>query len=605
MEKGADVAGFIERLGKIGFDRAGSCGRGVFAACMFAILGFCLAGASVAAASPISFTWSGQSKVTEDWSAPANWADDANPAPGEEIETLTFPKLTNKVCADELGSEPCYISFNDVSGLSAKSIQIDDADDYLIGGDELTIENEGLTASPEETGSAGDVIETPFNLSTSQTWHVDGRSGGELGENGLLLTGKVTGNGNALNVELSDGPLLGLVENDTEAGPVTIDGANMNEIAANGVVSLADAQLDSEDGEPVSLSHIFFAGSGAVGRLATSDSDMDIGSPDQGIEVTSAKLDAASHVEFNVTGDGATAQAEYSQLTSQGSIELGGSEVEVVVRPPKKGEACPELTAGQTYTFVSTSGTLSGSFSNAPEHGAEIPIRFAEACEQLSQKMRIAYHESGGVQTVTGTVEAEANELKEAKEKETREQESKEKEEALLKLEEEHAKLIAEEVVAKEAAVAVIEKRQEEEAATRRRQEEESIGSMYQVGETAATGSVSLEGSTINAQSNGDAKFKLACAGTGTCAGELTLTVKSTNKKGKTKRISTAQFSISAGKTATVVLKLDASGRALLAAAHGHLSAMLTILKSYPAPSQTHTVSVRLIQQRTHVKTKK
>jgi hypothetical protein len=274
----------------------------------------------------------------------------------------------------------------------------------------ITIGSGGLTAAPAigAIGSAGDVVEMPLGLSASQTWHVDGRSGGQLGENGLLLAGDLTGSSSALTVELSNGPLLFLAENDIEVGPVAIDGANTSKVAANGVVSLLGAKLNSSDGEAVGLSHVFFAGSGSVGPLTTSDADLDVGSPAEAIEVTSARLDSACYVEFNVSGEGTSARTDYSQLVSHGPIELASSKVEVVVRPASQGASCPSLVPGQTYTFVSTTGTLSGSFSNAPEHGAEVSIRFAQACPQKSQKIRIAYHESGPTQTVTGTVEEAA-----------------------------------------------------------------------------------------------------------------------------------------------------------------------------------------------------
>ncbi len=121
----------------------------------------------------------------------------------------------------------------------------------------------------------------------------------------------------------------------------------------------------------------------------------------------------------------------------------------------------------------------------------------------------------------------------------------------------------------------------------------------------AATGSVSLDGSAITVQSSGAAAIKLTCSGTSTCAGKLTLTAKSAAKKGKkkskkveTETIGTASFSISAGKTATVKLTLNATGRALLSAAHGRLAATLTILKSAPAPAATQTESVHLVQHK-------
>jgi hypothetical protein len=108
------------------------------------------------------------------------------------------------------------------------------------------------------------------------------------------------------------------------------------------------------------------------------------------------------------------------------------------------------------------------------------------------------------------------------------------------------------------------------------------------------------------AQSLPSALLELTCTGTGTCAGKLTLTVKgSTTDKGKasktkttTTTIGTASFSIPPGKTATVELTLNRTSRALLGIDHGRMSASLTILKSSPAPSQTHAENVHLVQQK-------
>jgi hypothetical protein len=601
--------------GWFGFGRARDCRLAVHVLGVLGllILGLSLVSAPVADASPTSFTWTGQSTITENWSAAANWEGGAAPTTGEGIETLTFPRLTSSACINEPASHPCYVSFNDVSGLSAKSMQIDDANEYLIGGDQITIGSGGLSASPATgaSSSAGDIVEVPLHLSAPQTWHIAGRSGGLLGENGLLLAGSLTGSGDALTIELGNGPLLFLAKNDTEVGPLTINGADTSKVAANGIVSILGGKLDSSDGEPVSISHVFFAGSGAIGPLTTSTADLDVGSPTAGMEVTSATFDSASYVEFNVTGAGAAAQTDYSQLVSHGSIELANSKIEVVVRPPKKGEPCPTLTAGRTYTFVSTSGSLSGAFANAPEGGPEIPIRFAKSCAQISQKLRIAYHESGGTQTVTGTVEAGVAEKQE--------QEAKEHEEGIKKLAEEHAKKIAEETAAaaaaakkkgeEEVAAAAAIKRQEEvaagAAAAKRRLEEEAAATKN---EAEAQATVSLDGSTLTVQGGGKAAVRLVCTGTGTCDGKLTLTRKSTSKKGKkakTETIGTATFSIPAGKTMTVELKLNGTGRSLLVAAHGRLGVTLTILKSFPAPSQTRTEHVQLVQQKVSRKAKK
>jgi len=123
----------------------------------------------------------------------------------------------------------------------------------------------------------------------------------------------------------------------------------------------------------------------------------------------------------------------------------------------------------------------------------------------------------------------------------------------------------------------------------------------------AISGNVSLAGFTITVQSSGKAAVKLGCASTTTCAGQLTLTAKTKGngkKKAKTETIGTASFSIPAGETVTVKLALTGAGKALLSAAHGHLSATLTILKSSPAPAATQTDGVHLVLQKA-VKAKK
>jgi hypothetical protein len=112
-----------------------------------------------------------------------------------------------------------------------------------------------------------------------------------------------------------------------------------------------------------------------------------------------------------------------------------------------------------------------------------------------------------------------------------------------------------------------------------------------------ATGNVRGVGSEIKVQ-RGGAAVKLTCKGTAMCRGKLTLTAKVGGKRMKTRSrtIGTATFSISAGKTATVKLELNAAGRELLRARHGRMSASLTILKSSPSPMQTKTEKVQLVQ---------
>jgi PKD repeat protein len=110
------------------------------------------------------------------------------------------------------------------------------------------------------------------------------------------------------------------------------------------------------------------------------------------------------------------------------------------------------------------------------------------------------------------------------------------------------------------------------------------------------TGAIALLTTNISIGANGAGQVRLSCTGNATCSGKLTLTVK---VKGKNRRTHTvtlggASFSIAAGTTGAVTLKLTAAGRSRLRAARGHLSAVLSIAKSAPAPASAQTRGVHL-----------
>ncbi len=586
-----------------------------------ATLGVSLMLTSAANASGSPFTWMGNSSEP-DWSIGLNWGNGSAPSISEPV-TLEFPRIPN--CYGT-----CYKSENNLSGLTAESIALDNGDEYTLSGNEITLGSGGLTASPASgsSGASGDVLKLPIKLTgSSQTWSVAGRSGGGLGENGLAVLEKVSGSSsNALAFEISNEAVLYL-ENETEVGPAAISGADTGEAGIfNGYVGYF-GDLNFEDGNPVSLNHIFFVGSGALGALSTDAAELDVGSgldPAEGIVADSATFDSASEVGFQITGEGTTAGKDYSQLSSTGPIELGGSSLIVHGTPPSsKSDICPSPRPGQKYTFVSTTGTLSGTFANAPERGSEIPITFAKSCNHTAQTMRIAYDRSGGTKTVIGTVEEEAATNKQKEEEATKkiqeEEATKRKHEEEVRKEEAlksppgkfesptptpitgNIEATSEEATARaaqERAIREAGERAGQEAAAKKKEEEES----------SPTGSVLLDGSGLAVQSSGEAVVKLACAGTAKCAGKLTLTVKSAAKKGKkakTETIGTATFSILPNETTSIKLTLNAAGKALLGTDHGRLGATLSILKSSPIPSQAHTDSVHLVQQKVHGKTKK
>jgi hypothetical protein len=126
----------------------------------------------------------------------------------------------------------------------------------------------------------------------------------------------------------------------------------------------------------------------------------------------------------------------------------------------------------------------------------------------------------------------------------------------------------------------------------------------------AATGTISLAGTSVTVKGATGA-VRLTCTGTTTCSGKLTLTAKITTKghgkkkRSKTQTIGTASFTVAAGKTTTVQLELNPTGRKLLGTGHGHLSAQLDIAKSLPSPPEVQTKTVHLNEPKPAKKAKK
>jgi hypothetical protein len=98
---------------------------------------------------------------------------------------------------------------------------------------------------------------------------------------------------------------------------------------------------------------------------------------------------------------------------------------------------------------------------------------------------------------------------------------------------------------------------------------------------------VSLGAASLAAQSNGTLTVKLDCMGAQSCSGKLTLQVSQAAKRKRSKRttpyavtLGFANFSIAAGRTTNVTIHLNGSGRALLSAGHGRVTAHLRIAQT-------------------------
>lgn len=114
-----------------------------------------------------------------------------------------------------------------------------------------------------------------------------------------------------------------------------------------------------------------------------------------------------------------------------------------------------------------------------------------------------------------------------------------------------------------------------------------------------------LSASSLTVQSGGVALAKLDCKEAEGCNGTLTLMAKATisskahRKATRTVKIGAAMFSLQAGETGTVKIHLNATGRALLSAGHGHLAASVAIEET---EVHTWTEGVRLVARRQKAK---
>jgi len=536
---------------------------------------FVLTPSALAGSTP--FTWTGASTTSEAWSLPENWEGGVAPSASTEIGALTFPPLTSTACTVEEEAHPCYLSINDLHGLFAESMTVD-GNNYLIGGESITLGKGGLSVSPASgtTVPISDAIFMPFELDATQTWSFASRSGAKIGEDEFFQAGPITGPvSSGLTVELSNEAEPSL-DGGIEVGPLTIAGADPGEAGVfNGAFPLRHTDLNSSDGEPVTVSHAFLLGSGATGPLTSNAAEITVGSgaePAEGIEAPSVKLDSSSSIGFQIAGDGTTAKQDYAQLASSGAIELGGATLEAIVRPPEPHMPCPTLTRGETFTFISTTGRLTGSFDNALESSPELPIRFAESCTSTSQTMRIGYHESGSTQTITGTVEEGA-----------------ERKEAEAKLNEAHAKQAAEEA----------------SAAKKREEEKSSIPSAQGVAGFQAivptpVPDAQLATNALEASLSGIVSVKVSCpTGESSCSGTVTLRTLNAvaaslagaaKSKGSILTLATGSFTVAGGKVTTVKLHLSAKARVLLARSHV-LRARATIVAHDPAGA-SHTTQI-------------
>jgi hypothetical protein len=107
---------------------------------------------------------------------------------------------------------------------------------------------------------------------------------------------------------------------------------------------------------------------------------------------------------------------------------------------------------------------------------------------------------------------------------------------------------------------------------------------------------VSLLSRKAPVRSHGRVEFRLRVTGAGRCAGKLRLRVSQrlSAKKRRLKTIGTARFTIAAGHSLLVRVKLNRAGLRALRRHHWRLQASLLLVRQSPTPALAQTASVRL-----------
>lgn len=336
---------------------------------------------AVVAALPATFVWTGAS-LGSFWSDASNWALGA---PRGTVGALRFPTLAPGSCA------VCYASRNDVIGLTAGALSIDDGAPYLISGNALTLGGGGITANTTNVnnGQNSPTLGLPLTLAAPQTWSIS-TAGGSSNFSGLTIAADVSGAASALTMDLSQTAELNLRAADVEVGPVTITGpGTLPGLSANpnGSVSLdAAARLNATNGNPVHVIRATLGGRGTVGPLTATGGRIE---PFGGtLSVAGGiTLDSASEVQLEIDGPGAAD----SSLSATGRVDLAGASLRL---------GSTDCRPGQAHTLITTTGSLVGRFAGLPGT-TTVPILAPVACP-AQDKVTVFYTPHSVIVTTLG-----------------------------------------------------------------------------------------------------------------------------------------------------------------------------------------------------------
>lgn len=359
-----------------------------------------------AAASAANFTWTGAADLApeqESWSNPANWE---GTVPAGSVGRLIFPARPEPPCGEQRNEfEACYLSRNDISGLTVNAISIDDGVPYLLTGNPIMLGEGGVTASPSANVPRRLVVpqlELPIVLTAPQTWSIVGGHGQQLG-----VDGSVSGKSESLGISFRDAGFLDL-SSDIEVGRVTIGGegrlaGGLGLAAPPG--SKSPASLNGSDGRPVDVKGASLSAYGpgsTIGPLTMSGGHLQVGqsAPPNGTLTVAGSLTLGSRASLDlyIDGGGTVPGTDFSQLRVAGKATLHGAHLRLGGGATHRGgRSCTGLRAGTAYPLIKARGGFSGRFHGIRD-GATIPLAYCGGSGGPS--VRIDYRRHSVIATV-------------------------------------------------------------------------------------------------------------------------------------------------------------------------------------------------------------
>ena len=352
------------------------------------------------------FTWTGATARSSgasaaNWSVGSNWEGGSGPAESLDLETASFPSLVGNAACGSPPSDACYQSNNDIEGVEAEAISVDDRFPYIFYGRPLTLGSGGVEAFSESSENNVTVpsFRMPIALGADQIWSVEGTGYAMPGVGGLELEGSLSGESHSLQVDFSEGGVIATVGSpDDEVGPLTLAGADSGrtgwDSSKNGLLGLSlntseAPRLNATDGNPVHLDHTAVIGVGTVGPLTVTGGLVDVGDPlaEEGTPFGklsvegSLSLDSDAVVSYAV-GGGTTPGDDFPQIAATGDVDLGGAGLSL-----RGGRfPCASVPIGDEQALITTTGNLEGTFGGVPQGK-----RFALCSSDETTVMEIVY----------------------------------------------------------------------------------------------------------------------------------------------------------------------------------------------------------------------